>query len=67
MTRIRFSDDLLKFRNQNNCQTKKISVCSINSGINTPTDHIIYPKKVGIGTPRCSAIALTIKFGALPI
>lgn len=26
-----------------------------------------YPKKLGIGTPRSSAIDLTMKFGALPI
>ena len=37
-------------------------------GINTGILYLnIYPKKEGISTPSCSAIALTIKFGPLPM
>ena len=40
----------------------------IKIGINTGILYLnIYPKKDGISTPSCSAIALTIKFGPLPM
>jgi hypothetical protein len=39
----------------------------MNNGISTTPDHARYPKKLGIFTPRDSAIALTMKFGALPM
>ena len=39
----------------------------INTGININNDHIINPKKLGIGISFSSAIDLTIKLGALPM
>ena len=48
----------------------RYSITSVNTtsnGNSTAHDHAMYPKKLGIFTPRCSAIALTMKFGALPM
>ena len=46
---------------------KNTSVSIINTGIRQLKDHKIYPKKDGILISFSSAIAFTIKFGALPI
>jgi len=37
------------------------------SGTKIPTDHTIYPKKLGMFTPPSWAMAFTIKLGAFPI
>jgi hypothetical protein len=40
---------------------------TINSGIRIHTLKAMYPKKLGIFTPDCSAIDFTMKFGPFPI
>ena len=46
---------------------RNIHVTMMNSGTSTTPLYAIYPKKPGIGTPDRSAIALTMKFGPLPM
>ena len=46
---------------------KNTTVIKMNSGINMPNDHAIYPKKLGILILFSYAMALTIKFGAFPM
>jgi hypothetical protein len=47
-------------------QAKKKKVSNANSGNRVAADHAKYAKKDGIRTPRDSAMARTMKFGALP-
>lgn len=48
-------------------QVKNKNASNTKLGIRIPIDQAIYPKKLGIRIPECSAMALTIKFGAFPI
>lgn len=46
---------------------KNTNVITRNSGIKMPPEYSIYSKKCGTLKPCSSAMALTIKFGPLPI
>jgi len=46
---------------------RKTSIMTTKVGIKTQALKSMYPKKLGIFTPECSAIDLTMKFGPLPM
>ena len=48
-------------------QRKNSSVIAASTGSSAAADQARYPKNDGIFTPACSAIALTMKFGPLPM
>ena len=52
---------------QASCYAENRNVTNTNNGIRMPPLYNRYPKKLGMATPDFSAMALTMKFGPLPM
>lgn len=59
--------ELCVFRAPRSSDQKSTNVMRTNNGSRNRADQSMKPKKLGILTPASSAIALTMKLGALPI